>query len=876
MRSNLVVGILAHVDAGKTTLSEALLYISGALRRMGRVDHQDAFLDNDAMERRRGITIFSKQAVMPLGDGTLTLMDTPGHVDFSAETERVLDILDYAVLVINAADGVQTHTLTLWQLLRRHRLPVFIFVNKMDLLASDASRIMEELKRSFGDGFVPFGRERDRDFYEEAALCDEGALAEFLRQGSIGDATITALIKQRRLFPCFFGSALKMEGVAQLLEAIGRFAVPPRYGEDFGAKVFKLTRDTQGTRLTYMKVTGGRLAVRDILKGKDAQGESWEEKVNQIRVYSGAKYQAADEALPGTVCAVTGLGAAYPGLGLGAEPSGHSPQLTPVLSYRVILPEGTDPGVALRQLRELQEEDPQLSLGWTEQTREIRLHLMGEVQLEVLGARILERYGLAVSFDAGNVVYRETILSPVIGMGHFEPLRHYAEVHLLLEPLARGSGLLFESACLDEVLPRSWQRLALSHLEEGDLRGVLTGSPLTDVKVTLLCGRAHNKHTQGGDFREAALRALRQGLMKTKSRLLEPWYAISLELPSAAVGRAMYDLQRSGEDIVLEENDGESARITGRAPVSIVRAYSADIREYTRGAGKLSFSFSGFAPCPHQDEAVASFEYDPERDAEHPADSVFCSQGVGQIVKWYQAESFMHMDRASYPPQYSKGRPVSPAPAGTNAYQVTPEEMQAIFERTYGKVRQAGFEPVKKRSKRAEDEPLPARAPAYEKPDYLLVDGYNIIHAWEELSVLVKSDNMDAARQALMNRLSSFKGMDEREIILVFDAYRVQGEAQRITRFHNINVVYTREAETADEYIEKVSYEIGKRHRVTVATGDSVIQLIALGHGALRISPDMLREEVERGEKQMKMVLDRNNSPMMGRIVFPDGFKPPE
>ena len=876
MQSNLVVGILAHVDAGKTTLSEALLYESGALRRMGRVDHQDAFLDNDAMERKRGITIFSKQAVMTIGDSTMTLMDTPGHVDFSAETERVLGILDYAILVINAADGVQTHTLTLWQLLKRYRLPVFLFVNKMDLPASDAGRIMEELKRCFGDGFVPFGRETDKAFYEEAALCDEAALAEFLREGRIGDKTITALIKQRRVYPCFFGSALKTQGVAQLLEGISRYTAAPRYGDDFSARVFKITRDAQGARLTHMKITGGRLAVRDVLKGLDAQGSAWEEKINQIRVYSGSKYQAVDEALPGTVCAVTGLSAACPGLGLGAEPAGHNPQLTPVLSYRVILPEGTDPGIALRQLRELQEEDPQLSLHWTEQTREIRLQLMGEVQLEVIGARIYERFGLAVSFDAGQVVYRETILSPVIGVGHFEPLRHYAEVHLLLEPLARGSGLMFESICLDEVLPRSWQRLALSHLEEGNLRGVLTGSPLTDVKVSLLCGRAHNKHTQGGDFREAALRALRQGLMKAKSQLLEPWYSIRLELPSAAVGRAMYDLQRKGEGIVLEENDGDKALVTGRAPVSFVRGYAADFREYTHGAGRLSFSFSGFAPCPDQDKAVASFGYDPERDADHPADSVFCSQGAGEIVKWYQAENFMHLDRDSYPPQYSKNNRGSSSASGANAYQVTPEEMQAIFERTYGKVRESGFEPVKKRPKQAEDEPQGPRAPAYEKPDYLLVDGYNIIHAWEELSDMVNVDSMDAARQALMNRLSSFKGMDEREIILVFDAYRVQGEAQRITRFHNINVVYTREAETADEYIEKVSYEIGKRHRITVATGDSVIQLIALGHGALRISPDMLLEEVERCEKQMKTVLDRNNSPMKGRIVFPEGFKPPE
>ena len=875
MRNNLVVGILAHVDAGKTTLSEALLYESGALRRLGRVDHRDAFLDTDAMERKRGITIFSKQAIMPLGEGSMTLMDTPGHIDFSSETERVLGILDYAVLIINGADGIQSHTLTLWQLLKRHRIPVFLFINKMDLPAADAGQIMLELKRHFGDGFVRFAG-KEADLYEEVALCGESALNEFLSGGIIRDKTIAALIRSRALYPCFFGSALKMEGVRALLEGIARYTLLPRYGEAFGAKVFKVTRDDQGTRLTHVKITGGELRVRDALKGIDAEGKAWEEKVNQIRIYSGARYQAAEAATPGTVCAVTGLSAAHPGEGLGDEPSGHGPQLTPLFSYRVLLPEGADPGLVLRQLRQLEEEDPQLSLTWTEQTKEIRLQIMGEVQLEVIAALILERFNLAVSFDVGNVVYRETILSPVIGMGHFEPLRHYAEAHLLLEPLARGSGLVFESACPDDILPRSWQRLALSHLEEADLRGVLTGSLLTDVKITLLAGRAHNRHTQGGDFREASLRALRQGLMKAKSQLLEPWYTFRLELPASSVGRAMNDLQRAGESITLQSNDGAKALVTGEVPVSFMRGYAGDIREYTHGSGKLSFDFSGFAPSPGQEEAVAAIGYDPEADTEHPADSVFCSQGAGMTVKWYQAESFMHLGRESYAPPYSKNNGVVSGSAGSQAsYQISPEEVQAIFERTYGKVKAHGFEPVSKVLKKTAADPPPAHTPRYEKPDYLLVDGYNIIHAWEDLSVLAQ-DNMDAARQALMNRMSSFKGMDEREIILVFDAYRVQGEAQRVTRFHNINVVYTKEAETADEYIEKVSYEIGKKHRVTVATGDSVVQLIALGHGALRISPGMLLEEVERGEAQLKAALDRNNRPLTGRMEFPEGFSLPE
>ncbi len=874
MRNNLVVGILAHVDAGKTTLSEALLYESGALRRLGRVDHRDAFLDTDAMERKRGITIFSKQAIMPLGEGSMTLMDTPGHIDFSSETERVLGILDYAVLIINGADGIQSHTLTLWQLLKRHRIPVFLFINKMDLPAADAGQIMLELKRHFGDGFVRFAG-KEADLYEEVALCGESALNEFLSGGIIQDKTIAALIRSRALYPCFFGSALKMEGVRALLEGIARYTLLPRYGEAFGAKVFKVTRDDQGTRLTHVKITGGELRVRDALKGIDAEGKAWEEKVNQIRIYSGARYQAAEAATPGTVCAVTGLSAAHPGEGLGDEPSGHGPQLTPLFSYRVLLPEGADPGLVLRQLRQLEEEDPQLSLTWTEQTKEIRLQIMGEVQLDVIAALILERFNLAVSFDAGNVVYRETILSPVIGMGHFEPLRHYAEVHLLLEPLARGGGLVFESACRDDILSQSWQRLVLSYLEEGDLRGVLTGSSLTDAKITLLAGRAHNRHTQGGDFREASLRALRQGLMKAKSQLLEPWYTFRLELPASSVGRAMNDLQRVGESITLQLNDGEKALITGEAPVSFMRGYAGDIREYTHGSGKLSFDFSGFAPSPGQEEAVAAIGYDPEADTEHPADSVFCSQGAGMTVKWYQAESFMHLGRESYAPPYSKNNGVSGSAESQASYQISPEEVQAIFERTYGKVKAHGFEPARKVLKKTAADPPPAHTPRYEKPDYLLVDGYNIIHAWEDLSVLAQ-DNMDAARQALMNRMSSFKGMDEREIILVFDAYRVQGEAQRVIRYHNINVVYTKEAETADEYIEKVSYEIGKKHRVTVATGDSVVQLIALGHGALRISPGMLLEEVERGEAQLKAALDRNNRPLTGRMEFPEGFRLPE
>ncbi len=872
MRGNLTVGILAHVDAGKTTLSEALLYTSGALRRLGRVDHQDAFLDTDAMERKRGITIFSKQAVMPLGDGRLTLLDTPGHVDFSSETERVLSVLDYAILVINAADGVQSHTLTLWQLLKRQSVPVFLFINKMDLPAADGARVAEQLRRHFGEGFVRFSKALGRDAQEEIALCDEGALSEFLKDGCLGDGTVSRLIRARRVYPCYFGSALRLEGVEDLLAGLERFALPPACGRGFSARVFKISRDEQGARLTHLKVTGGVLKVRDSLKGSDPRGRQWEEKVTQIRLYSGARFQTLEEAAAGSVCCVTGLSLTYPGEGLGEEGDARGPQLTPVLSYRVALPAGMDPAVALGRLKELQEEDPQLSLSWSEQTKEIRLQLMGEVQLEVLGAKIEERFGFSVSFDAGRVLYRETIAEPVIGMGHFEPLRHYAEVHLLLQPLPRGSGLAYESICLDEVLARSWQRLVLSQLEEADLRGVLVGAPVTDMKITLLSGRAHNKHTQGGDFREAALRALRQGLMKARSCLLEPVYSFRMELPAAALGRAMFDLQAAGEDVGVEENDGQKAVLSGRAPVSFIRAYAADFREYTRGAGRLSLQPAGYAPCPKQDEAVAASGYDPEGDPANTADSVFCSQGAGVTVKWYQAESFMHLDRESYPEPYSKRSPAAASVRRENAYRVSQEELQGIFERTYGAVHRDGFDPVRKTSKPEEKPVTAAPADRYEKPDYLLVDGYNIIHAWKSLSDMAQSGHMDAARQTLMNRLSGFRVSDERELILVFDAYRVQGEAQRVDRFQNISVVYTKEAETADAYIEKVSYEIGKKHRVTVATGDSVIQLIALGHGALRISPAMLLEEVERSEERMRGLIRENNRPFAGRMSFPESF----
>lgn len=888
MQNNAAIGILAHVDAGKTTLSEAMLFQSGHLKRLGRVDHRDTFFDTYEAERKRGITVFAKQATISLGETDFTLIDTPGHIDFSAEAERTLQILDYAILIISASDGVQSHTATLWQLLKRYGIPTFLFINKMDLPETDREVLLADLKKRLHENCIEFSRHPDEHrLAEEIAMCDEDALAEFLKTERIGDDTVISLIRQRKLFPCYFGSALKLEGVDDFLLGLQRYTTMPPYPDEFGAKVFKISRDAQNNRLTHLKVTGGRLAVKDALSNARPDlpaHRTWTEKVNQIRIYSGEKYQAVNEAFPGTVCAVTGLSQTYPGLGLGIEASSRPPALEPVLSFRLLLPEGTDPHTVLRQLRELEEEDPLLAVSWQPQTEEIRLQLMGEVQMEILSGILADRFGLAVTFDRGSVLYRETIAEPVIGMAHFEPLRHYAEVHLLMEPGPRGSGLQFETVCSEDVLARNWQQLILSHLAEREHPGVLTGMPITDIKITLLTGKAHDKHTEGGDFRQATYRAIRQGLMQAKCLLLEPWYHFRLEVPNDTVGRAMTDLQRITDDLTLSAADDTHTLLEGSAPAGALQDYATEITSYTRGQGRLSYTYMGFAPCHNQEEVIAAHGYDPERDAENPADSVFCSGGASMIVKWDQVKEHMHLDSGFRLPEGEA--PPTPALAtlpptnhrfGTSA-KLDPDsalldkELQAIYEKTYGPVKRHDFLPKPIRAHK-QPEPMPPRGPAppvYEKPDYLLVDGYNIIYAWEDLNLLSQG-NMDAARQMLLDILSNYRALHDREIIVVFDAYKVKGGITKTEQYHNITVVYTKQAETADTYIEKTTYQIGKKHRVTVASADGTVQLIIGGHGALRITPQALRAEIEQTDADIAAIIKKNSmrAKLSSRINLP-------
>jgi translation elongation factor EF-G/predicted RNA-binding protein with PIN domain len=829
------------------------------------------------MERRRGITIFAKQAILPLAGVTATLVDTPGHVDFSTEMERTLQILDYAILLISGTDGVQGHTITLWKLLERYGIPTFLFVNKMDLAGSDPAALLSSLRRQFGDGCVAFSGLDGYAPEEDIALLDESALAHFLEHGNVEEDTIAALIRRRMLFPCYFGSALKLSGIDALLRGLNRFARPPVYPAAFGAKVYKISRDAQNNRLTHLKITGGSLAVKASLTGGRLDESTWTEKINQIRLYSGEKFTAVDAVYPGTVCAVTGLSHTYPGQGLGAEPPSPPPTLEPVLSYRLLLPDRSDALGALRQLRQLEEEDPLLAVSWIEETQEIHLHLMGEVQLEILSQILRERFGLEASFDAGHILYRETIAHPVIGRGHFEPLRHYAEVHLLLEPGAQGSGLTFDSACSEDILPRHWQRLILTHLEERAHRGVLTGSPITDMKITLLTGRGHLKHTEGGDFRQATYRAVRQGLMQATSVLLEPWYRFQLDVPADAVGRAMTDLQRLSDDLSLPITEGGRTLFTGSAPVAALREYQAEVTAYTRGMGRLTCSFMGFAPCYRQEEIVAELAYDPERDMANSADSVFCSHGAGFTVKWDQVGKYMHLDSGYKLPETQPETAAKPQTAAVEDVPLIPptnrtstantpdslaldKELLAIFERTYGPVEHRRFldRPLQKPDEASPTWKVPLDGHRFEGEEYLLVDGYNILHAWSDLSAVARQD-MDAARKILMDILSNYRGFREREIILVFDAYKVPGGERRTERYHNIHVVYTKEAETADAYIERATFDISKKHRVTVATSDGSVQMIILGHGALRLTPRALREEIEQTAADITAIIAANN-----------------
>ena len=851
-RKQIVLGILAHVDSGKTTLSEAMLYRAGVTRRLGRVDHKDAFLDTDALEKARGITIFSKQALLTAGDTDITLLDTPGHVDFSTETERTLQVLDYAVLVVSGTDGVQSHTETLWRLLRRYHVPTFVFVNKMDLPGMERQELLAQLNRRLGEGFVDFGAEQaDRD--EALALCDENLMDRMLDAGQLQDADLIPAIARRHVFPCWFGAALKLEGVDALLDGLDRYTRPAPALEAFGAKVFKVSQDEQGTRLTWLRVTGGELKVKAQLTG-EADGEPWAEKANQLRLYSGAKYTLAEAIGPGQVCAVTGLTKARPGEGLGAERDSDLPVLEPVLSYQVLLPEGADVHAALGKLHRLEEEEPQLHVVWNETLGEIHVQLMGEIQLEVLRSLLAERFGLEVEFGPGGILYKETITEPMEGVGHYEPLRHYAEVHLKLEPLPRGSGMQFAADCREEVLDKNWQRLVLTHLEEKQHLGVLTGSPLTDVKITLIAGRAHLKHTEGGDFRQATYRAVRQGLMLAKSQLLEPWYAFRLEVPAENIGRAMSDIQRMEGTFDPPESGEETAVLTGFAPVSTMRSYPMEVVSYTRGRGHLSLTLDGYRPCHNAQEVIAAIGYEPEHDLDNPADSVFCAHGAGFVVPWDQVRSHMHVDSGwgkSTRPEQEAAVPQRRA----MAYRATLEEdaeLLKIFERTYGPIKRdplAAFRPVQKR-----EHPDFAAEQWEIAPEYLLVDGYNIIFAWDELNALSK-ESLDAARHKLMDILCNYQGFQKCVLILVFDAYRVPGSPGSIEQYHNIHVVYTKEAETADMFIERVTHEIGRNRRVRVATSDGMEQIIILGHGALRVSARMFHEEVQNVEKQIRALV---------------------
>ena len=851
-RKQIVLGILAHVDSGKTTLSEAMLYRAGVTRRLGRVDHKDAFLDIDALEKARGITIFSKQALLTAGDTDITLLDTPGHVDFSTETERTLQVLDYAVLVVSGTDGVQSHTETLWRLLRRYHVPTFVFVNKMDLPGMERQELLAQLNRRLGEGFVDFGAEQaDRD--EALALCDENLMDRMLDAGQLQDADLIPAIARRHVFPCWFGAALKLEGVDALLDGLDRYTRPAPALEAFGAKVFKVSQDEQGARLTWLRVTGGELKVKAQLTG-EADGEPWAEKANQLRLYSGAKYTLTEAIGPGQVCAVTGLTKARPGEGLGAERDSDLPVLEPVLSYQVLLPEGADMHAALGKLHRLEEEEPQLHVVWNETLGEIHVQLMGEIQLEVLRSLLAERFGLAVEFGPGGILYKETITEPMEGVGHYEPLRHYAEVHLKLEPLPRGSGMQFAADCREEVLDKNWQRLVLTHLEEKQHLGVLTGSPLTDVKITLIAGRAHLKHTEGGDFRQATYRAVRQGLMLAKSQLLEPWYAFRLEVPAENIGRAMSDIQRMEGTFDPPESGEETAVLTGFAPVSTMRSYPMEVVSYTRGRGHLSLTLDGYRPCHNAQEVIAAIGYEPEHDLDNPADSVFCAHGAGFVVPWDQVRSHMHVDSGwgkSTRPEQEAAVPQRRA----MAYRATLEEdaeLLKIFERTYGPIKRdplAAFRPVQKRER-----PDFAAEQWEIAPEYLLVDGYNIIFAWDELNALSK-ESLDAARHKLMDILCNYQGFQKCVLILVFDAYRVPGSPGSIEQYHNIHVVYTKEAETADMFIERVTHEIGRNRRVRVATSDGMEQIIILGHGALRVSARMFHEEVQNVEKQIRALV---------------------
>lgn len=847
----LVVGMLAHVDAGKTTLSEGLLYTAGALRRLGRVDHGDAFLDTHGLERERGITIFAKQAILQVGDARLTLMDTPGHVDFSAEMERALHVLDYAVLVISGSDGVQSHTETLWGLLERYGVPVFLFVNKMDLATASRPALLKELRQRLGSGCTDFSLPRPA-LEEEAAMCSEALMEAYLETGSLSDAGIAKAIQSRKLFPVYFGSALKLEGIQDLLQGLLRDTRQPSYGEAFGARVYKVTYEA-GVRLTWMKITGGTLRAKAMLSNRSAAtapDQVWEEKADQLRLYDGAKYTPIPQAEAGTLCAVTGLTRTRPGQGLGAEVDDKPPLLEPVITYRLLFPPETNLYDTYGKLKQLQEEDPQLHLSWDEANREIHAQLMGEVHKEVLERLIAQRYGLQVAFGPGAILYKETILQPVEGIGHYEPLRHFAHVHLRLEPGPPGSGVVLDTQCSEDVLARNWQRLILTHLAEKQHLGVLTGSPITDVRITLLDGKAHLKHTEGGDFRQATYRAVRQGLMQASSILLEPYYRFRLALPEDSVGKAMADLQRMDCEFQPLPQEGGNTLLAGSGPVAALGDYARQVAAYTRGRGKLSLVPDGYRPCKHEQAIIAEKGYDPERDLENTPDSVFCSHGAGITVKWDQV-----------PARCGAAQPRRQGPEAAGTGQAPRKgkdeeaELAAIFQRTYGPVKDRTFllRPKPGASVLDTEAMLQATDPA---ESYLLVDGYNIIYAWEDLRALAR-EGLHIAREALIRLLMDYQGYRQCNLILVFDAYKVTGGEERVEKQGGIYLVYTREAEIADVYIERVAAKLGPNRQVRVATSDGLEQLIVLGKGVLRVPAGAFRKEVDQSIGEVRAFLEK-------------------
>jgi len=844
----LVIGILAHVDAGKTTLSEAMLYLSGKIKKPGRVDHRDTYLDNHALERERGITIFSKQALLDFGDSAVTLLDTPGHADFSSEMERTLQVLDYAVLVVSGTDGVQAHAETLWRLLARYKVPAFIFVTKMDVGVRSRAELMDDIRERLGGTCLDF---TDPD-PEEIAMCSEEALEKYAGTGRLTGGDIAELVRARALVPCYFGSGLKLDGVAEFLQALDSFTLQPEYPPEFGARVFKIARDPQGNRLTFMKLTGGILSVRSPLAYDGKSGDMITEKISQIRLYSGMKFDAADAVGAGTVCAVTGLTETRPGQGLGAETASAPPVLEPVLSYRAALPAGCDPLVMLPKFRELEDEDPMLRVVWNEPAREIHVQLMGRVQVEILKSLIQERFGVSVDFDSGRIMYRETIRSAVEGVGHFEPLRHYAEVHLLLEPLPRGSGLVFAADCPEDVLDRNWQRLILTHLEERRHPGVLTGSPITDMKITLIAGRAHVKHTEGGDFRQATYRAVRQGLMRAESVLLEPYYAFRLEVPPEVLGRAINDVRAMGGVFSSPDSDGVGSVLEGRAPVAAMGGYAADVAAYTRGRGRLLCRLDGYEECRDQTAVVESLGYDPEADTANTPDSVFCAHGAGFNVKWSDVPLYMHVDTGF-------GR--EPSPADTPIVRmanldIDEKELEAIMDREFGPIRR----PMYSRAQSAAVQPAPLPPP---KKEYILVDGYNVIFAWDELRDMADGD-LSLARHRLMDILANYRGYTRCELVLVFDAYKVPGGEGSRSDWHGIHVAFTKQGETGDAYIERLAKDMGKNYSVRVVSSDSLIQLSALGSGVLRQTVGEFKTEVDWVLTQIEDAVRRMGLGMRG------------